>query len=175
MSNYPYRRTLATTPFLVPHGTHENNENNEKTTPTTSILKSLHDPTCGHIFLHALTWMRPFLFPAETADQNEHEPPTNEHEQQSTSSPTENPLSGRLSCPNAACGAHIGKFSWPGLKCSCGKWEVPAMALVKGRIDIIDRSRVGNLNPAAMGIRLPPGMRMKGDSVGVRGDNGGNL
>ena len=114
--------------------------------------------------------MRPFLFPAEAANQDELEPAN----EQDTASTTENPLSGRLSCPNAACGAHIGKFSWPGLKCSCGKWEVPAMALVKGRVDIIDRSRAGMVNPAAMGIRLPPGMRMKGD-VGVRGDNGGNL
>ena len=128
------RRTLATTPFLVSHTNNNNNDDNDDDD------NSLHNPACGHIFLHALTWMRPFLFPA-TESQREKE---------------ENPLSGRLSCPN--CGSHIGKFAWAGLQCTCGKWVVPALALVKGRVDIVDH-RSNNV-PSAMGIRLPPSMRM---------------
>jgi dual specificity phosphatase 12 len=75
----------------------------------------------------------------------------------------EAPLSGRLACPNTACGANIGKFAWQGLQCNCGHWVVPAIGLAKARVDIANRVNpvrgAGNLPPAALGIRMPPGMR----------------
>ena len=100
--------------------------------------------------------MRPFLFPAESSSEEE------------------NPLSGRLSCPNRSCNMHIGKFSWPGLRCSCGKWVVPALALVKGRVDIIDRSAAADTGGGTMGIRLPPGM-IRNVNKNRDGGGGGNL
>lgn len=49
------------------------------------------------------------------------------------------------------------------MQCSCGKWVVPAMGVAKSRVDVVDkaarRSGATNSRLAAMGIRLPPGMR----------------
>ncbi|PLB54428.1 phosphatases II [Aspergillus steynii IBT 23096] len=127
------RRTLATTPFVIPHDPKRG-------------AKASND--CAHIFLHPLTWMRPCLFPNSAPD----------------ASPSEDaPLSGRLTCPNTACGFNIGKFAWQGMQCSCSEWVVPAIGLAKARVDIFDRVNTGHgpgrLPPAALGIRLPPGMR----------------
>ncbi|THC89332.1 hypothetical protein EYZ11_011215 [Aspergillus tanneri] len=133
------RRTLATTPFIIPH----------------VPQKGAKGPTdCAHIFLHPLTWMRPCLFPNSTPDSSE----------SSYASPTDDaPLSGRLTCPNSSCGFNIGKFAWQGMQCSCSEWMVPALGLARARVDIFDRVNTGNgpgrLPPAALGIRLPPGMR----------------
>lgn len=127
------RRTLATTPFVIPHGPQKG-------------AKTSND--CAHVFLHPLTWMRPCLFPNSTPD---------------ASSSEEAPLSGRLTCPNKACGFNIGKFAWQGMQCSCSDWVVPAIGVAKARVDIFDRINTGHgpgrLPPAALGIRLPPGMR----------------
>lgn len=94
--------------------------------------------------------MRPSLFPSEgEADVDA----TYE------AHPDDAPLSGRLTCPNPTCGSNVGKFAWQGLRCSCGKWVVPAIGLTKNRIDITKQviiSRGQRANPA---IRLPPGMR----------------
>lgn len=105
---------------------------------------------CAHIFLHPLTWMRPCLFPNEVEDENASEPP-----------PDDAPLSGRLTCPNSACGQNIGKFAWQGMRCSCGDWVVPAIAVVKARVDVSQRVTTAR-GPAALGIRMPPGMRSSG-------------
>lgn len=87
--------------------------------------------------------MRPSLFP------------TSEEE-----APSESPLAGRLTCPNKTCGANIGKFAWPGMQCSCGTWVVPAIALAKARVDVIDVGvRKAGVEGAGAGIRMPPGMR----------------
>ncbi|KAE8154850.1 phosphatases II [Aspergillus avenaceus] len=123
------RQTLATTPFIVPHGPQN---------------RARAFTECAHIFLHPLTWMRPCLFPGSTEDV-----PSGDA-----------PLSGRLTCPNASCGSNIGKFAWQGMKCSCNEWVVPAIGLAKARIDVAARVNVGRrLPPAALGIRMPPGMR----------------
>lgn len=80
--------------------------------------------SCAHVFVETLSWMRPAL--------------------------EEGALDGRLLCPNAKCGALVGRFAWQGLKCSCGEWICPAFSLNRSRVDEVDRS-------AGMGIRMPPG------------------
>ncbi|KAI9930865.1 hypothetical protein ASPWEDRAFT_247536 [Aspergillus wentii DTO 134E9] len=108
---------------------------------------------CAHVILHPLTWMRPSLFPSEDG--------------------SDAPLSGRLTCPNEICGQNVGKFAWQGMRCSCGTWVVPAIGLAKARVDILDRvntARGGKLPPAALGIRLPPGMRQGSAEGAGRGN-----
>lgn len=102
--------------------------------------------------------MRPSLFPSAVEDGLD---PSADSTYDDYSSDA--PLSGRLTCPNAGCGANIGKFAWQGMQCSCGGWVVPAIGLAKARVDIASRTNMvarapGGLGPA-LGIRLPPGMR----------------
>lgn len=88
-------------------------------------------------------------------------------------------LNGRLECPNQKCLAQIGRYAWQGMRCSCGVWVCPAFSLQKGRVDEItkrgekvqgqgegkDGFRVATMGvkDEAGGIRLPPGMRDKGN------------
>ncbi|KAI1456214.1 dual specificity protein phosphatase 12 [Annulohypoxylon moriforme] len=81
---------------------------------------------CAHVFIETLSWMRPML--------------------------EDGALEGRLSCPNAKCGATVGRFAWQGLKCSCSEWVVPAFSLNRSRVDEVAPRRTNV--PA---IRLPPG------------------
>ncbi|KAI1411186.1 dual specificity protein phosphatase 12 [Hypoxylon sp. FL1857] len=83
-------------------------------------------PNCAHIFIETLSWMRPVL--------------------------EDGALEGRLSCPNAKCGATVGRFAWQGLKCSCSEWVVPAFSLNRSRVDEVAPRRAD-----APAIRLPPG------------------
>lgn len=92
--------------------------------------------TCQHHFIEPLSWMKPVL------DEGE--------------------LDGRLVCPNAKCGASIGRYAWQGFKCSCGEWVCPAFSLGVSRVDDVavqarthGPGAVGD--PRAMGIRMPPG------------------
>ncbi|RYO96183.1 hypothetical protein DL765_011664 [Monosporascus sp. GIB2] len=92
-----------------------------------------HSPTgeagsrdCAHIFIETLSWMRPAL--------------------------EDGALEGRLTCPNAKCGANVGRFAWQGLQCSCREWVVPAFSLSRSRVD-----EVMSRGPAAPGTRMPPG------------------
>ena len=131
------RRMLATTPFIIPH-------------EPENRAKAQAGIECAHVFLHPLTWMRPCLFPNTTESSGS----------MYGSCPDDAPLSGRLTCPNAVCGQNIGKFAWQGMQCSCGSWVVPAIGLAKARVDITNRSNFAARSPAAaLGIRLPPGMR----------------
>jgi len=99
---------------------------------------------CAHVFLHPLSWMKPIL--------------------------AEGQLDGRLSCPNAKCGAHIGKFAWQGMRCSCGGWVTPGFAVTRGKVDeAVIRRREGitdvEAGPAGGAVRLPPGMRRDGGNL----------
>lgn len=92
--------------------------------------------TCQHHFIEPLSWMKPVL------DEGE--------------------LDGRLICPNAKCGASIGRYAWQGFKCSCGEWVCPAFSLGASRVDDVAvqarRHGPGAVgDPRAMGIRMPPG------------------
>lgn len=143
------RRVLATTPFIIPH------EQQNNAAPSTE---------CAHVFLHPLTWMRPCLFPNTTPSSNA----------VYGSHPDDAPLSGRLTCPNTICGQNIGKFAWQGMRCSCGSWIVPAIGLAKARVDVVNRTNFATRSPAAaLGIRLPPGMRPNAKAVDDTGK--GNL
>ena len=137
------RRILATTPFIIPH------EQQLPRKPTGRPLPA----HCAHIFLHPLTWMRESLYPSSTDPQDT----SSSHEY---SGSPEAPLSGRLTCPNSSCGCNIGKFAWQGMRCSCGIWVTPAIAVVRAKVDIIDASvRSSSANIPAVGIRHPPGMK----------------
>ncbi len=103
---------------------------------------------CPHVFIEALSWMR------ETLDAGE--------------------LEGRLACPNAKCGASVGRYAWQGFKCSCGDWVAPAFSLQKSKVDEVVISGGGGRKSgggvgggvdsaaarmAALGIRMPPGRK----------------
>ncbi|EEH08790.1 dual specificity phosphatase [Histoplasma capsulatum G186AR] len=157
------RRKLATLPFIIPHA--------QKTDKQLPRGHSIPEGPCAHIFLHPLTWMRPSLFPEQTNSS-----PTRNSADEHKYTP-EAPLSGRLTCPNSACGANVGKFAWQGMKCSCGNWVVPAIGLARARVDVVDGSvKRGTADPAA-GIRLPAtigeagggGIQIAANSVGGRG------
>lgn len=91
--------------------------------------KSSNGSVCQHVFIEPLSWMR------------------SELEQGS--------LNGRLSCPNARCGAAVGRYDWKGFKCSCTAWVTPAFSLQKARVD---ESAAGTAVAGAnLGIRMPPG------------------
>ncbi|KAJ5579560.1 uncharacterized protein N7459_005545 [Penicillium hispanicum] len=151
------RRTLASTPFIIPH-------EQEKSRG----IKARPDAECAHVFLHPLKWMQPSLFPSD----GDADPEGGDYSGDA-------PLSGRLTCPNPVCGANIGKFAWQGMRCSCGDWVVPAIGLAKARVDIASKVNLvrgpGNLPPAAMGIRMPPGMRSAEANTNDSGSGRGNL
>ncbi|KAI0874232.1 protein-tyrosine phosphatase-like protein [Hypoxylon argillaceum] len=96
------RRTLATPNFLVSH------------TPTGEAAS----PSCAHIFIDTLSWMRPML--------------------------EEGALDGRLICPNSKCGATVGRFAWQGLQCTCKQWVVPAFSLNRSRVDEVSSRPAGS-------------------------------
>ncbi|EED23767.1 dual specificity phosphatase, putative [Talaromyces stipitatus ATCC 10500] len=161
------RRILATTPFINPH---------DKDSKTPS-KQSTEGVDCAHIFLHPLTWMRPCLFPAQDSSQTSRS--SSAADGLAGTATGDAPLSGRLTCPNPKCEANVGKFAWQGLRCSCGKWVVPAIGVARARVDVTERkvtdssgsvsalsstSTKNNYNSinnrlGAMGIRLPPHMR----------------
>ncbi|KAM5352857.1 hypothetical protein ACJ41O_005579 [Fusarium nematophilum] len=91
---------------------------------------------CQHFFVEPLSWMRGVL------EQGE--------------------LNGRLLCPNAKCGAGVGRYDWKGFRCSCGGWVTPAFSLQRARVDVVVRRPVGLATSQSMGIRMPPGVVPRG-------------
>jgi dual specificity phosphatase 12 len=109
-------------------------------TLATSPFIVQHNPSqstpCPHIFIEPLSWMRSELEKGE--------------------------LSGRLLCPNARCGAGVGRYDWKGFKCSCNEWVCPALSLQRGRVDEVkvpEAAAERTTQGGTMGIRMPPGMR----------------
>jgi len=92
--------------------------------------------TCAHHFIDPLSWMRDELGKGE--------------------------IEGRFDCPK--CKAQIGKYSWKGMRCSCGKWETPAITLAKGKCD-----EVRKLNAGSAGVRRGPGVGAPATRAGGRG------
>ncbi len=102
------RYPLANSTHLLPH--------TAKPPPSTPNYLSEQTPQqnpgqkCSHFHLQQpLAWMRPEL--------------------------SEGKLEGRLECPTAKCKAQIGRYAWQGLRCSCGEWVVPGLALKGGGVD----------------------------------------
>jgi len=118
------RRILATTPFMLLHDKQEQSE-----------LSISATPECAHIFLHPLTWMRPSLFPGSTPAVSSDVSSISIADSQSDDAP----ISGRLTCPNPACGCNVGKFAWSGMQCSCSRWIVPAIGVTRSKVDIIEK------------------------------------
>ncbi|KAH7148294.1 protein-tyrosine phosphatase-like protein [Dactylonectria macrodidyma] len=92
---------------------------------------------CQHFFIEPLSWMRGIL------EQGE--------------------LNGRLLCPNAKCGAGVGRYDWKGFRCSCGGWVIPAFSLQRGRVDDVVKRALGSA--AGHGIRMPPGALPRGGNL----------
>ncbi|OJD13385.1 hypothetical protein AJ78_06156 [Emergomyces pasteurianus Ep9510] len=152
------RRKLATMPFIIPH-----TQQADKQLPRGH---STPDGPCAHIFLHPLTWMRRSLFPEQDSS------PTTSNSADEYKYSAGAPLSGRLTCPNAACGANIGKFAWQGMKCNCGKWVVPAIGLARARVDVVDANVKRGGTGAVPGIRLPANIEGTGGGGGGGGGGG---
>ena len=90
---------------------------------------------CPHYFVEPLSWMRPVL------EQGE--------------------LDGRLVCPNQKCASSIGRYAWPGFKCSCREWVCPAFSLQRSKVDEVKARPASGSRAAAdarttLNIRLPP-------------------
>lgn len=72
---------------------------------------------CTHVFTEPLKWMQDKLVNDVNGD----------HE-----------LEGRLDCYK--CHSKIGGWNWKGGRCSCGKWMVPAIHLIKSKIIQTDKN-----------------------------------
>jgi dual specificity phosphatase 12 len=130
------RRTLATPQYLIPHVPKPSATKaavESDTGPIASLplpnpsAATLASSACTHHFLQPLSWMRSELEKGE--------------------------LSGRLECPNAKCGASVGRYAWQGMKCSCSEWVVPGFSLAAGKVD----EAILRKGPGA-GVRMPPGV-----------------
>ncbi|KAF9878232.1 dual specificity [Colletotrichum karsti] len=93
--------------------------------------KSKQQQACGHWFVEPLSWMREEL--------------------------EKGALEGRLCCPNAKCGAAVGRYSWKGFRCSCGGWVTPGFSLQRARVDEVAARVTSAAGMASLGIRMPPG------------------
>ena len=107
------RRSLAISTYVVIHEPKAPLAGQStQTGPISSLSKKLSappTPQCAHLFLDPLSWMRPEL--------------------------EQGKLEGRLECPNLKCKSNVGKYAWQGMRCSCGKWVNPGIALARGRVD----------------------------------------
>lgn len=153
------RHVLATTPFLLEHLPPPHRDPNDSNFGQTHASDGTPLPPseCAHIFLHPLSWMKEVL--------------------------SEGKMEGRLTCPNKKCNTNIGKFSWTGLRCSCGGWVTPGFAVLRTKIDeiVTKRSQASNaisrqdggalhtgddgtsLSAGMAALRLPPGMKRQGN------------
>lgn len=149
------RHVLATTPFILEHKPPPHRDPNSEQR-SRSDGTPLPPAQCAHIFLHPLSWMREVL--------------------------SEGKMDGRLTCPSKKCGTNIGKFSWSGLRCSCGGWVTPGFGIIRTKVDEIvsPRSSLGDhsggtteksgldnstssLSGSMAALRLPPGMKRQGN------------
>lgn len=154
------RRTLARTPFVIPHvparfgsqaspppsnltiTPHRRPSN--KTSKTSRLADAATDAggdassnECAHHFIDPLSWMREVL--------------------------SQGKLEGKLECPNARCNTLVGKYAWHGMRCSCGGWEVPGISLTKSKVDEVrvrsgGAGAVGAFGEGLGKIRRGPGV-----------------
>jgi dual specificity phosphatase 12 len=129
------RTLLGTSEYFVPH------EPKIQATISESATAALPLPNphaaernagvCGHFFIQPLSWMRPALEMGE--------------------------LAGRLACPNKRCEAGVGRWSWQGIRCSCGVWVTPAFSIQAGRVDLLSAAVERGRGQKVAGVRMPPG------------------
>lgn len=143
------RRTLARTPFILPHvpakygsqasppppGLTISPQRQHSNAAVDAVADETSSSECAHHFVDPLSWMRDELGQGK--------------------------VEGKLECPNAKCKTLVGKYAWHGLRCSCGGWEVPGISLAKGRVDEMKMRRGGPVGAVAEGlgrIRRGPGV-----------------
>ena len=154
------RHVLATTPFILEHLPPPHRDPNDPNSAHTHVSDGTPLPPsqCAHVFLHPLSWMKGVL--------------------------SEGKMEGRLTCPNTKkCNANIGKFSWTGLRCSCGGWVTPGFAILRTKVDEVVNKRAQHsqasshpdgqssqkgadetsLSAGTTALRLPPGMKRQGN------------
>lgn len=113
------RCLLANSHVFIPHAPPFEDDDKQKYFEKTAyrskrvINRQIGQNTCTHIFTEPLDWMQKVI--------------TNEEA-----------LEGRLDCYK--CGNKVGGYNWKGGRCSCGKWMVPAIHLMKSRVVQIDRN-----------------------------------
>ena len=83
---------------------------------------------CTLIFTEPLLWMRDKLVNENSSNAADADMRNEDHEA----------LEGRLDCYK--CGAKVGGWNWKGGRCSCGKWMVPAINLLKSKVIQTDRN-----------------------------------
>src|SRR5262249_9018905 len=42
-------------------------------------------------------------------------------------------VTGKIVCPD--CHARVGRYNWAGAQCSCGRWMVPFLSILKARVN----------------------------------------
>ncbi|GAV28645.1 hypothetical protein PMKS-002119 [Pichia membranifaciens] len=83
---------------------------------------------CTLIFTEPLLWMRNKLVNEDSSNAIDADMRNEDNEA----------LEGRLDCYK--CGAKVGGWNWKGGRCSCGKWMVPAINLLKSKVIQTDRN-----------------------------------
>ncbi|QPG73334.1 hypothetical protein FOA43_000644 [Brettanomyces nanus] len=107
------RQVLATSKAVIPHTIPKDDDDKQKyfyrtafwTKEVVGIEKASTE--CTHFFVEPLKWMKPEL--------------------------SKGNLDGRFDC--FKCGCKVGGYDWPGSRCSCGRWMVPAIHLQKAKVD----------------------------------------
>lgn len=96
-------------PHTVPTDDHDKQKYFYKTTFWTKEVYKVEKASseCTHYFFEPLNWMKPELSKGE--------------------------LEGRFDC--FKCGSKVGGYHWQGSRCSCGRWMVPAIHLLKAKVD----------------------------------------
>lgn len=113
------RCLLANSQVFIPHAPPYEEDDKQKYFEKTAyrskrvINRQLGQNKCTHIFTEPLEWMEKTITDEEA-------------------------LEGRLDCYK--CGNKVGGYNWKGGRCSCGKWMVPAIHLMKSRVVQIDRN-----------------------------------
>lgn len=118
------RQELATREHIFPHGqpsqapfrspshlaVHDASAASSAQTLTTLASdEPLLKPTCSGYFLEPMDWMQ------KTLDEGN--------------------VEGKITCPNAKCGAKLGNFAWAGVRCACGEWVTPGFCVHRSRVD----------------------------------------
>jgi dual specificity phosphatase 12 len=125
------RRTLASSAYILSHTPKEKSATQNAYQSIAGPISTLEPSSlshkaatqCAHIFVDPLSWMRSEL--------------------------EQGKLDGRLECPK--CKSNVGKYAWQGMRCSCGKWVLPAISLSRSRVDEVGSKPGGLLTRGVQG------------------------